>query len=165
MGILDKILSGGASDIIKSVGGVIDNLTTTNSEKEQLKIELTKVLQDHEQKMAEQANIELQTQLADTQNARGANVQIQESDKASWLSKNVANFIDIMLTLTWCGFTLYLGGKAIKVVTDNADLTAVLSIYSTVTAVFMIVVSFWRGSSRGSEKSNDAMRAMAKGNN
>jgi predicted type IV restriction endonuclease len=161
MGLLDKIFSGGISDVVKSVGDVVDNLTTTNEEKEKLKIELTKVVQDHEAKLKELANSETETYLKDMDSARNANVQIQESDKASWLSKNVANFIDIMLTLTWCGFTLYLGGRAIKLVTAPVDLTAVLSIYSTVTAVFMMTVSFWRGSSRSSEKSGDAIRRIA----
>ena len=33
MSILGKIFSSGASDLVESVGGVIDNLTTTNEEK------------------------------------------------------------------------------------------------------------------------------------
>ncbi len=112
--------------------------------------------------MKEQANTELNTVLTDVQNARQVNAQVQESDKASWLTKNIANFIDIAITSTWCGFTLYLGGKAINIIKDTSvDLTAVLSLYSTVTAVFMITVNFWRGSSRSSEKSGDTFRRMA----
>ena len=33
MGVLDKIFGGGASKLIDSVGGVLDNLTTTKDEK------------------------------------------------------------------------------------------------------------------------------------
>ena len=33
MSILNKIFSAGASDLVKNVGGVIDNLTTTKEEK------------------------------------------------------------------------------------------------------------------------------------
>ena len=33
MSFLTKILSGGATDLVKGVGGVLDNLTTTKEEK------------------------------------------------------------------------------------------------------------------------------------
>ena len=37
MGIIGKIFSSGAGDLVKNVGGVIDNLTTTKEEKLELK--------------------------------------------------------------------------------------------------------------------------------
>ena len=33
MGVLNKLFSGGASKLVESVGGVIDNLVTTDEEK------------------------------------------------------------------------------------------------------------------------------------
>ena len=33
MGILNKIFSGGAKELVEGVGGVLDNLTTTKAEK------------------------------------------------------------------------------------------------------------------------------------
>jgi len=53
MGILSKIFSKGASDLVDSVGKVIDNVVTTKEEKEVLKNKFTELLQDHEAKMTD----------------------------------------------------------------------------------------------------------------
>ena len=161
MGILDKILSGGAADIINSVGGVIDNLTTTNAEKEQLKIELTKVLQDHQQKMAEQANIELQTQLADIQSARSMNTSIQESEKSTWLSKNFAYFLDGAFCILFAVMLTLIFKREVPVNNKELFYTG----FGLLGGIVSTIVNFHRGSSRGSEKSNDAIRTIAKGSN
>ena len=44
MSILTNLFSGGAADLVKSVGGVVDNLTTSKEEKLQLKNDLEKII-------------------------------------------------------------------------------------------------------------------------
>ena len=157
MGILDKILSGGASDIINSVGGVIDNLTTTNAEKEQLKIELTKVLQDHQQKMAEQANIELGAYLADTQNSRDLNARIQESSTSSYLSKNIAYWLDLSFCILFAIMLFMIFKKEIPVSNKELFYTG----FGLLGGIITQIISFHRGSSKSSEKSGDVLRRIA----
>ena len=163
MGLLDKvtgIFSSGAADLVNSVGGVIDNLTTSKEEKEQLKIELTKVINSHTETIGQQANDVYQAELKDMQSARDANVRIQESDKASWWAKNTGYFLDVFLGLIWGTVTIVLVGKALKIVTMDVDMTAVLSIYTTVTAVFMIPLQFHRGTSAGSQAKQKQLDKM-----
>ena len=51
MSILGKIFSGGASDLVESVGTAIDKIHTSAEEKELIKAEVKKVILDYEQKM------------------------------------------------------------------------------------------------------------------
>lgn len=162
-----NIVGGGASDLIKSIGNTVDKFVTTKEEKEQLNIELQKVVNEHTVKMAEIAKDEYlaeleveKAQLADTANARDSNVKIQESDKASFLAKNIPYIIASLLTLVWSIVTIYLIAKSIKIVNDNADLTAVLSLYATITAVFMTVLNYYFGSSASSARKQQQIEKM-----
>ncbi len=152
---LASIFGKGIQEAVTSIGNIADKFIQTKSEKDEFNAKVQETLQNAGQK-------ELESYLADTKDARDANVKIQESDKASWLSKNVAYIIDLVLLLVWSTITLYLVGKAINVITDNANMTAVLSIYATVTAIFGTSLNFHRGASKGGEKANDFIRNMNK---
>ena len=73
MGILNKIFSGGAKDLVEGVGGVLDNLTTTKAEKLEAKRKMQELISDYETKM--EANI------TDRWKA--------DMNSDSWLSKNI----------------------------------------------------------------------------
>jgi len=73
MSILKKIFSAGASNLVESVGGVIDNLVTTDDERLAAKAKLKQIVLDHEAKMEQN--------ITDRWSAD------MKSD--SWLSKNV----------------------------------------------------------------------------
>ena len=51
MGVLKKIFSAGASTLVDSVGGVIDDLVTTDDERAAAKAKLKQIVLDHEAKM------------------------------------------------------------------------------------------------------------------
>jgi len=162
MGLIDKIFGGSIGEVVEKVGSAVDKFVTTDKERDELKIELTKVINEHEEKLKELTVQETDSYLKDTQSARDANARIQESDKASWLSKNIAYCMDILVSAVWSGFTLYLAGRAINLIDKTSiDLTAVLSLYATVTAVFMISMNFHRGTSRGSESKDKTISTMA----
>ena len=76
--------------------------------------------------------------------------------------ETIVYFIAVMVTMTWTLTTFFLIGKALKLVGENADLTAVLSIYATITAVFMNIQSFYFGSTKGSQERTAQMVEMAK---
>ena len=44
MGVLDKVFGGGAGKLVESVGGVLDNLTTTKGEKAEAKRKLKELI-------------------------------------------------------------------------------------------------------------------------
>ena len=51
MNLLNKLFSGGTSKLVESVGGVLDNLTTTKDEKLEAKRKLKELIMSHEAEM------------------------------------------------------------------------------------------------------------------
>ena len=83
MSILTKLFSGGAGELVKSVGGVIDNLHTSKEEKLAAEQKIQELIASHQEKM--EANI------TDRWTAD------MKSD--SWLSKNVRPLVLIFLVV------------------------------------------------------------------
>ena len=81
MGVLNKLFSAGASKLVDSVGGVIDNLVTTDEEKLDAKRKLKELILSHEAQME--------------QNITDRWTADMNSD--SWLSKNVRPMVLIFL--------------------------------------------------------------------
>ena len=81
MSILKKIFSSAAGDLVNSVGGVIDDLVTTDDERLAAKAKLKKIVLEHEAKME--------------QNITDRWTADMNSD--SWLSKNVRPIVLIFL--------------------------------------------------------------------
>ena len=73
MSILTQIFSSGASDLIKSVGGVVDNLTTSKEEKLEAERKIKELIANYEIEMEKNITSRWEADL--------------KSD--SWLSKNV----------------------------------------------------------------------------
>ena len=84
MGILGKIFSGGVSELVNSVGGVLDNLTTTKEEKLDAKRKLKELILSHEAQM--------QQNVTDRWKA--------DMNSDSWLSKNVRPLVLIFLVVS-----------------------------------------------------------------
>ncbi len=83
MGVLKKIFSAGASQLVDSVGGVIDNLVTTDDERMAAKAKLKQIVLDHEAKMEQN--------ITDRWSA--------DMNSDSWLSKNVRPLVLIFLVV------------------------------------------------------------------
>ena len=84
MGLLQKVLSSGTGELIKNVGGVLDNLTTTKEEKLAARQKIKELISNHE--------LELQKQVTNRWEAD------MKSD--SWLSKNVRPLVLIFLVVS-----------------------------------------------------------------
>ena len=162
MGLLDgikNIITGKGADLVKNVGGIIDNLNLSPEEKEKLRQDILIETNRHEEAMTTLAQKEVEAHNTNTASARELGIKMQ-GDKPSWLAKNIAFLIDILISVVWAAFTAYLGGRAIRLITEQVDLTAVLSLYATVTAVFMTVINYHRGSTSGSKRKDDAIQSM-----
>ena len=83
MGVLKKIFSAGASQLVDSVGGVIDDLVTTDDERMAAKAKLKQIVLDHEAKMEQN--------ITDRWSA--------DMNSDSWLSKNVRPLVLIFLVV------------------------------------------------------------------
>tara|TARA_Y100000592_G_C5197857_1_gene189164 strand:- start:66 stop:458 length:393 start_codon:yes stop_codon:yes gene_type:complete len=84
MSILSKIFSGGAKELVKGVGGVLDNLTTTKEEKLEAQRKIQKLVSDYETKMEQN--------ITDRWKA--------DMNSDSWLSKNVRPLVLIFLVVS-----------------------------------------------------------------
>lgn len=152
------------------IGKIIDDVTTNKEERGEIKAKLDKIQNDFQEKVMEialeQEKLkleEMKAYLADTQDARKSNAEIQNSDKASWLSKNVAYCIDIFVIIIWGFLTIYLIGNSLKIIkTSQVDLTGIYGLYAAVTGVAMTIINFHRGSSRGSEDKQKHLNEMMK---
>lgn len=83
MSILTNLFSGGAADLVKGVGGVIDNLHTSKEEKLEAENKIKQLVSDYETKME--------------QNITDRWSSDMNSD--SWLSKNVRPMVLIFLVV------------------------------------------------------------------
>ena len=84
MGVLNKLFSGGASKLVVSVGGVLDNVITTKDEKLEAKRKLKELILSHE--------AEMERNITDRWQA--------DMNSDSWLSKNVRPMILIFLVVS-----------------------------------------------------------------
>ena len=83
MGVLNKLFSGGASKLVESVGGVLDNVITTKDEKLEPKRKLKELILSHE--------AEMERNITDRWQA--------DMNSDSWLSKNVRPLVLIFLVV------------------------------------------------------------------
>ena len=81
MSILTKIFSGGATELVKGVGGIIDNLHTSKEEKLAAELKIKQLISDYEVEMEKNITSRWEADL--------------KSD--SWLSKNVRPLVLIFL--------------------------------------------------------------------
>jgi len=102
MSILGNIFSGGAGELVESVGGVLDNLTTSKEEKLAAKQKMKELIADYETKM--EANI------TDRWKA--------DMNSDSWLSKNVRPMILIFLVVSTV-LMIFIDAGTIKFVVEE----------------------------------------------
>jgi len=84
MNVLSKIFSSGASELVKSVGGVLDNLTTSKEEKLEAERKIQDLIANHEVEM--EKNITERWKMD------------MQSD--SWLSKNIRPLVLVFLVIS-----------------------------------------------------------------
>ena len=84
MSVLAKIFSSGAGELVKSVGGVIDNLTTSKEEKLEAERKIQDLIANHE--------VEMEKNITDRWKMDMA------SD--SWLSKNIRPLVLVFLVVS-----------------------------------------------------------------
>ena len=147
--LISKIFGGKSPvDVIKDL---VDEFHLSPGEKEKFKAAAGERLSALEKKRQDFALTVLQSDFADTADARSANVKIQ-GDQPSWMARNVAYLIDIFIVGLWGGITAYLLGGMLHLIAQRqgVDYTGVTAIWGGVTALATQILGFHRGSSQGS---------------
>tara|TARA_R110001583_G_scaffold109576_1_gene258371 strand:- start:228 stop:626 length:399 start_codon:yes stop_codon:yes gene_type:complete len=113
MSILKKIFSSAAGDLVNSVGGVIDDLVTTDEERLAAKAKLKQIVLNHEAKMEQN--------ITDRWSA--------DMNSDSWLSKNVRPLVLIFLIVcTMLLIFIDAGSLSFKVEEKWTDLLQIILI-------------------------------------
>ena len=102
MSILGNLFTGGAADLVKGVGGVIDNLHTSKEEKLAAEAKIKALIAEHEAKME--------------QNITDRWAADMNSD--SWLSKNVRPLVLIFLVVSTV-LMIFIDAGTIKFVVEE----------------------------------------------
>ena len=84
MSILTSLFAGGAADLVKGVGGVIDNLHTSKEEKLDAEAKIQELIANHQAKMEQN--------ITDRWSA--------DMNSDSWLSKNVRPLVLVFLVVS-----------------------------------------------------------------
>jgi hypothetical protein len=82
--MLGKIFSGGTAELVKGVGGVIDNLTTSKEEKLEAERKIKELVSNHE--------VEMEKQITERWS--------MDMNSDSWLSKNIRPMTLIFLVVS-----------------------------------------------------------------
>lgn len=158
MGFLQNIFSAGASTLVDSVGKVLDNVVTTKEEKMQLDNEIRKSEMEFQVEIKKLSNEEQQMMLGDMSNARQREVQVQTSEKASWMAKNIQHAIAAGTTLITLLFFYILIFKPDSITSESKDI--VLYILGVLSAILTQVYSYYFGSSSGSAAKQKTIEGM-----
>jgi len=109
MGFLDGLFSGAASGLVETVGKAIDNIVTSDEERLKIQETLKKIALQHEKDMAALAVEKERLLFADIDSARDNQSRVQETEHASWLSKNIQPILAFMV----CCLTFAIFGKVL----------------------------------------------------
>lgn len=113
MSILSKIFSSGATDLVDSVGNVVDKLHTSAEEKEIAKREMVKLIEEYEHKMQVEVTKRWQSDMTSN----------------NWLAKSIRPLSLAFLLLVLTVFTLVDFGYADLEIKDSyIDLWQMLSL-------------------------------------
>jgi hypothetical protein len=155
-GFIGKLLSGGVGDIVEKIGGVADKFIQTKEEKEAFSLELLKAKADIELKASTLEKEIDEMYLKDTQSARDNNTKIQESDKASWLAKNLAYILDITFTVSFIAMLFVIIYK--QVPESNKELF--YTSFGLLGGYVSQILGFHRGTSKGSEDKSKELKDL-----
>ena len=144
-GFLQKIFTGGASQVIDSVSNVVDKFVQTKEEKAEAQLELQKVINSHLDVMEQEATKQLEIQQKEMESARNREIQIAVADKAPLINKIVTPILALsVIALTFALFYILMFKQV------GAEKDIIIYVLGVLSAVCTQVVSYYFGSSQGS---------------
>lgn len=158
MSFLKNLFSGGANTLVDSVGKVLDNVITTKEEKLQLENEIRKSEMQFQLDLKKLSNEEQQMMLGDISSARQREVQVQTSEHASWMAKNIQHLLAAGTTLITLLFFYILIFKPDSITEESRDI--VLYILGVLSAILTQIYSYYFGSSAGSAAKSVTLAGM-----
>ena len=158
MGFISDLFSGGASQLVDSIGNTLDKITTTKEEKLQLELEIKKAETQYQLEVQKLSVEEKRLVYQDVDSARHMATEVQTSSNSTKLSKNIASYLAIGTTLLtfFLFYILIFKNEVIK--PDTKDV--VVYILGVLSAIVTQIFSFYFGSSQGSADKNKIIQEM-----
>ena len=146
MSLISKIFNpenGGG--IVSSIGKVVDNLTTTKSEKLQLELELKKAQWQHLNDAKKLENESRNQIVKDKNSARKMAGKVQTSEKSTRLNKNISAYL--ALITTGLSFALFFVILFFPEYFQEKGKDIIIYILGVLSAIITQVFSFYFGAS------------------
>jgi len=138
--------------LVSSIGSIVDNLTTTKEEKLQLELELKKAEWQYINEQHRLKNEELGMIIQDKDSARQMHTQIQTSDKASRLNKNITAYLALITTAL--SFALFFVILFFPEQLQEKGKDIIIYILGVLSAIVTQVFSFYFGASMSKDEGN-----------
>jgi hypothetical protein len=162
MGFIQNLFSGGAGSFVDSVGKVLDNVVTTKEEKLQLDNEIKKSEMQFQLDMQKLSNEEQALIMGDINSARQREVQVQNSEYATQLAKNVAPYLALGTTIITLALFYVLIFTPTVIKGDSKDV--ILYILGVLSAILTQIYSYYFGSSAGSAAKSHTLAKLKENN-
>lgn len=150
-GSAEGLISGvtnGAANIISKLKADPTKVFEAETELEKLKITTSLELEKISVQMEQESTKRIEAHLKDVDSARNMNTKIQESDKSSWLSKNIAYIMDLMFIISFIIMLIMIFNRSIPESNKEIFYTG----FGLLGGYVGTILNFHRGTSLGSEK-------------
>lgn len=155
--LFQKIFSGGAGQIVESVGNVVDKFVQTKEEKEAANLELRKVVSEELKAMEIEHTKQLEVYQKEMESARNREIQIATAEKAPLLNKIVTPILALtVVALTFILFYMLM----FKQVGNEKDI--IIYVLGVLSAVCTQIISYYFGSSQGSAQKQNQLDKLIK---
>lgn len=163
-GILAKVASGAGSGLLSGAGDLVDACLSGKINRDTLDAKIKELAQSHADNITNQVAEAYKADLDDVASARTMNAVIQTTNTSSWLSKNTKYIIECLVISIWATLTCYLVFRMLNIISSDpkVDLVPILGVYTGVTSIAMVIMTFEFGSSASSQKHSDALTEIAK---
>lgn len=161
---LTNLFSAGATSLVSAIGDSIDKVVTSDEERLSLENEIAKAEMNYDIEKRTLKLEETKAYLADTDSARDNQSRVQESEHASWLSKNVHPILAIsILGLTFGMYWWIIGLDAVKFKAHGMR-DIIIFILGSLATLSTQVASYFFGSSQGSADKNKTLSKITEKN-
>jgi hypothetical protein len=158
--ILGKIVGNSTGNMLESVSNIADKWITTKEEKLEFEQKLQEQLNKHNEFLIQEANKETESYLKDVDSARQRDINANNSEHSSILSKNIAPILALsIIVLTFILIYVIMFKPKLGVEKD-----IIIYILGALTGYVGMVLSYYFGSSKSSSDKQKQMNDMMNNN-
>lgn len=155
-GLFKNAVSGGLAKLGDSAKGIIEAVADGKLDKIQAMAQIEAEKNRHEEALIEKANDLDKAYLADVADSREMNARIQESDKASWLAKNIGYVIDMTVLFSFLAMLVMITFRVVP--ESNKELFYMA--FGSLGTFAATSINWHRGSSQGSQNKQGMLDRM-----